>query len=189
MVKVLNKLQQETVIAKYKEGRTLRELAPEFGVSYKTIGRVLKGSNTSLRKPGRRVKYVTHRVCTGCGKDKPIENFGKDSRFKTGYGAVCRECLSKRAKIKSIKANFGITIEDFRRMEAEQHGVCGICGKKETRKRRGSVARLSVDHHHKKGYIRGLLCTRCNTAIGLFKDDPDLLRKAIRYIEKHGHKR
>ena len=67
-------------------------------------------------------------------------------------------------------------------MKKAQGGKCAICREKETRKRRGRIARLSVDHDHSTGDIRGLLCTRCNTAIGLLEDDITLLKNAIDYL-------
>lgn len=76
-------------------------------------------------------------------------------------------------------------MKEFREMEREQGGVCAICGEKETRTRRGNLVRLSVDHDHTTGSIRGLLCTRCNTAVGLMQDEPELLRKAIEYLERN----
>jgi hypothetical protein len=66
-------------------------------------------------------------------------------------------------------------------MLKEQHGCCKICGVTEED---ASGKRLHVDHNHATGQVRGLLCTRCNTAIGKFKDDPEIIRNAIAYIER-----
>lgn len=49
----------------------------------------------------------------------------------------------------------------------------------------GNVRNLAVDHCHENGHVRGLLCSSCNTAIGLLRDDPAILRSAIAYLEKH----
>jgi Recombination endonuclease VII len=59
-----------------------------------------------------------------------------------------------------------------------QNGTCAICGREEWEK----VKVLGVDHDHKTGRVRGLLCTDCNMGLGKFKDDPALLRKAIKYL-------
>jgi hypothetical protein len=58
---------------------------------------------------------------------------------------------------------------------------CGICGKATEPGRWGN---LHIDHCHKTGKVRGVLCSECNSAIGKLKDDPDLLRKAIVYLER-----
>lgn len=80
-----------------------------------------------------------------------------------------------------------ITPEDYFKMLEAQENKCGICGLEETCKdpRHDRVRRLSIDHCHRTGNVRGLLCHSCNTAIGKFKDDIELLHKAIRYITKH----
>jgi hypothetical protein len=59
-----------------------------------------------------------------------------------------------------------------------QDGRCAICGAE-----RGT-RRLAIDHDHTTGFIRGLLCVRCNTGLGSFRDDPELLRKAIEYLDR-----
>lgn len=61
-------------------------------------------------------------------------------------------------------------------MLEEQGGVCKICKAPPLEKR------LSVDHHHDSGAIRGLLCSNCNTGVGMFRDDRAILEAAIRYL-------
>jgi len=65
-----------------------------------------------------------------------------------------------------------------------QGGVCKLCSKPETRvnPQTGGVSRLAVDHCHKTGVVRGLLCLDCNTGLGKFGDDPTLLLKAVEYL-------
>jgi hypothetical protein len=74
---------------------------------------------------------------------------------------------------------YGITLADYDQMLKRQKGVCAICKKPETHSRQ---RRLSVDHNHETGEVRGLLCARCNRALGMFNDNPDLLRSAARYL-------
>ena len=78
-----------------------------------------------------------------------------------------------------LRVKFGITIQDYDDMYIEQGGRCAICGvhQSETQKR------LCVDHDHESGNVRGLLCDRCNTSIGKFNDDINLLHNAIKYLE------
>ena len=79
---------------------------------------------------------------------------------------------------RNIHKLYKITLEQYEAMYRDQSGVCKICGALNIAGRR-----LAVDHDHKTGRIRGLLCSRCNMAIGLFKDDLDLLRRAFEYVE------
>ena len=70
-------------------------------------------------------------------------------------------------------------------MWAAQDGKCAICGLLETTTHKGRLRRLSVDHDHVSGRIRGLLCGACNTGLGSLEHDLDKLDAAIRYLEIH----
>ena len=89
-----------------------------------------------------------------------------------------------------LKYKFGITLEEYNLMVKSQGGVCAICEGVNDTRRRGThngkdvAMSLAVDHNHKTGKVRGLLCSACNTSLGKFKDDPVLLKKAIHYLEK-----
>jgi hypothetical protein len=76
---------------------------------------------------------------------------------------------------------YGVLPEEYARRAAEQGGVCAICLSKCPTGRA-----LAVDHSHLTGKVRGLLCNRCNTGLGSFKDNPARLRKAAEYIESWG---
>jgi hypothetical protein len=80
-----------------------------------------------------------------------------------------------------------ITSSDYENMFNSQDGVCAICNKEEVRLSRNGVTitRLVIDHCHSTNKIRGLLCHLCNTAIGKFKDNIELLQAAIRYLKEH----
>jgi len=76
---------------------------------------------------------------------------------------------------------YGITVDQYNAMYKAQEGGCYICGEPEIGKA------LSIDHDHVSGKVRGLLCSNHNRALGLLKDDPDLLLKAHEYLVKdHG---
>lgn len=77
-----------------------------------------------------------------------------------------------------LKRLYGININTYLEMLKDQGDVCKIC--KQECKTKYS---LSVDHDHKSGKVRGLLCNRCNRAIGMFEDNPNLLRLAAQYID------
>ncbi len=82
-----------------------------------------------------------------------------------------------------------ITLNDYAKLLEEQKNKCAICGNEETcidgRSSDKKPRRLSIDHCHSTGKVRGLLCHACNIAIGKFKDDIELLKKAITYITQH----
>lgn len=92
-----------------------------------------------------------------------------------------QKCEAKKAQVMRwhLQTRYGITIEEFDRMFALQSGVCAICHKPE---KDNYKRRLSVDHDHNTGKVRGLLCHACNTAIGKFGDNPDRLESAARYL-------
>ena len=79
-----------------------------------------------------------------------------------------------------LMSKYGITVDDYEELIRSQNNKCKICMKSETTNRS-----LAVDHCHKSGAVRALLCFRCNTSIGQFEDSPDLLRKAAEYLEHH----
>ncbi len=81
---------------------------------------------------------------------------------------------------------FGMTVEEYNAILSKQKGRCAICGRKPRgtdRYRRGRA--LAVDHDHKVGKNRGLLCDLCNRALGQFHDSLEILKAAVRYLRKH----
>lgn len=85
----------------------------------------------------------------------------------------------------SMQRKFGIGLHEYGQMLLAQGGKCAICGEESGGTRHGETKALAVDHDHVTGKVRGLLCESCNQGIGKLKDDPDLLRKAADYIERH----
>ena len=73
-------------------------------------------------------------------------------------------------------------LSDYEELLEQQQGVCAICGQSETSRNQWGAKQLAVDHNHQTGDVRGLLCFKCNTALGRFNDDPALLQKAIDYL-------
>ncbi|WP_374580593.1 endonuclease VII domain-containing protein [Sphingomonas sp. J344] len=85
-----------------------------------------------------------------------------------------------RAKESDLRNRYGLSLTDFHDLLEAQGGVCAICSEPEQVKDGRSLA---VDHDHSTGEVRGLLCQKCNTGLGKFRDSPDLLREAIKYLE------
>ena len=79
------------------------------------------------------------------------------------------------------RRNYGIGIEDYNEAFAEQEGGCAICGTHQSE----LAKRLYVDHDHDTGKFRGLLCPPCNTGLGQFRDNTELLANAISYLEEN----
>lgn len=80
-----------------------------------------------------------------------------------------------------MKRAYGLDFKDYERMLETQNGVCAICSSPPPNNRK---TRLAIDHCHKTGKVRGLLCDKCNRSIGLLKDDVNILAKAIEYLNK-----
>lgn len=115
-------------------------------------------------------------------------------------GAKCKECYNEymrdymrkynktdTRRNQYLKATYGITLDEYNQMLAEQGGLCALCGSPDPIANKN----FEVDHDHsccegKKSCgkcVRALLCSNCNTGIARFKDDQELLRKAITYLD------
>lgn len=137
---------------------------------------------------------MQEKYCKFCKTSKPISDFGSHHSGKYGVRSFCRKCRkgiypsdknrtskspykSMYARAFHLKKNYGISIQDFQRMSDFQEGKCIICSHK--------PKLLFMDHCHKSGKVRGLVCPKCNTGLGGFKDDVTLLLKAISYLNRH----
>ncbi len=141
--------------------------------------------------------------CSHCKEEKDLKDFGVDNRNKTGYLSECKECrnkrlresrdektLRKRKEIQdkyrrsskfsdtSLKRIYGISLKEWQKMFDEQDGCCASCGEHQADLSRT----LCVDHDHDTGKVRGLVCRQCNLALGLLKDDPEVVAKLLEYI-------
>jgi len=91
------------------------------------------------------------------------------------------EAYALAARRIALKVSYGITPEDYARMFKAQRGRCAICRSKDSGQR--SKRHLCVDHDHKTGKVRGLLCHRCNRGLGLLNDSLNCLGKATEYLK------
>lgn len=153
------------------------------------------------------------KVCSRCKKELPadVDHFYRNKRSKDGIDSWCKGCVNaayakwyknnkeKKAEYdrwyrkkyyqknkdtlpytqrkNNLKTKYNITPEDYDTMFKGQGGKCKICGKRQ------SELRLCVDHCHTTGIVRGLLCMKCNTAIGKLNDDPILTQRATDYLK------
>lgn len=123
------------------------------------------------------------RRCTGCGIWKPLSSFSKRTSGRgDGFKTRCKECARsahrKYRRRRGYRRKYGITLAEYDRLLEAQGGVCAICERGDS-----SGRRLSVDHNHETGQVRGLLCLNCNTVIGLAHEDTDLLHRIAEYLE------
>ena len=132
--------------------------------------------------------YENGRTCTTCGVFKPASEYKleRDSRASGGIAmrSKCRPCNEFRSYKAHIKRNYGISYEEYEAIRSKQGGKCAICGNESNNNSR-TYDRLFVDHCHETGKVRGLLCSSCNHALGLMKDDTKLLKLAIDYLNEN----
>lgn|SRR5574341_537009 len=139
---------------------------------------------------------MTTKVCTKCGIEKSIRQF-KKSYNQRGDLYRRRQCKTCRALYRheyrqkylgnrnsDLKREYGIDLNEYERLFRNQNGACAICGKSEVEQgRHGKILNLAVDHDHHNQKIRGLLCAKCNRAIGLFQHNSEYLLNASNYLE------
>jgi len=109
------------------------------------------------------------------------------TKYRKNYYKTNKAHLQKYSKdyytritvVKRLKKDFGISLEDYNRLFAEQKGLCLGCYKHQSQLK----GRLAVDHCHKTGKVRGLLCTQCNLSLGNAFDDAHILRRLAEYID------
>ncbi len=142
-----------------------------------------------MRKPTPKPRLKGGLVlCTTCKRYKPPQDFHKARESAHSLAYRCKICNYKRQRkyIRKLGMNgetrrlrqYRLTQSDYNAMLQEQGGVCALC-------QRLPSTYFNVDHCHKTGIVRALLCVACNHGIGLLQDNPERLRKAAAYIEQH----
>lgn len=132
------------------------------------------------------------KTCTKCNTERPETDYHwhyKDKGIRRQHCKFCRSEVEKKRqqtdsyKLKrqdyQLQKNYGITKEDYDFKLKSQNSCCSLC--KAPMKSRA----LAVDHCHTTGKVRELLCLFCNQGLGMFKDNPQLLRDAADYVERH----
>jgi hypothetical protein len=133
--------------------------------------------------------------CKYCNESKESKDFNTN---KSNQCKKCRSIVKKNYREKNkekeklsflkrfFKRKYNITIEQYNEILEKQNGKCAICFSEKSR-RNGKTNQsepLAVDHCHKTGKVRGLLCTNCNVGIGLCKDNIELFYNCITYLQK-----
>lgn len=148
---------------------------------------------------------MSTKECTKCKQLLPIDNFYKSFISKAGtqiYKPHCKACEKNKYHIKwnslskeekkihygrsnakkeyhknyRLETKYGINIDQFNEMYEQQNGCCDIC------KTAVPENKIVVDHHHKTGTVRKLLCHNCNVILGHAKEDPNILLKCVEYL-------
>lgn len=129
--------------------------------------------------------------CTRCKEDKPkdIVHFPPHNKCKDGLDSWCRKCrASYRSEINRGKFRGQLTDDEVKKLKQQEK--CDICGGSEAtgsrnNKHLNKIYSLVMDHDHKTGKFRGMLCNLCNRGLGNFKDNTDVLEKAIEYLKNN----
>lgn len=123
-----------------------------------------------------------NKICADCGDVLPTDEFHANNRNKSKLHSYCKNCAKKKYQSRwsycrdaVAERKFGMEDGEYQHRLAAQGGVCAIC-------RLPCTKSLAVDHCHKTGVVRGLLCSGCNTALGRFHDDPRMLLRAAKYL-------
>ena len=125
---------------------------------------------SEIRRQWWRLTSFSPRACRGCGNDY------------TPTAPQQRYCSPECKRDSRVAVSYGLTLAELQTLIEQQEHVCALCGSTGRGYTRG--IKLHVDHCHRTGRGRGLLCGDCNTALGRFRDDPDRLRAAAAYLER-----
>jgi len=149
---------------------------------------------------------MPQKICFKCKLPKDLESeFFRCRSRGDGRGAWCKDCTVKYNKARRkadpegtsehsrwyfLGWKYGMTREQYERMFEAQGGCCAICRIPDAQANRPGKQRnsqssrgLCVDHDHQTGVVRGLLCNTCNRAIGYLKDSPEVLLRAMLYLQ------
>jgi hypothetical protein len=139
-------------------------------------------------------KYGRGRYCLACKRRKAaakaaaqfaanperVRQRGRESSARMRADPERRARKQQVARTRRLQRDYGLTEQQYDALVEEQLGFCAICHQLP------GVRGFVVDHNHETGEVRGLLCDRCNTGLGLFRDLPDNLRRATAYLEERG---
>ena len=140
------------------------------------------------------------RTCKICNEAKPLTEFYQTVRNREPYGyhGKCKSCYVKKQqenydpikkRDENLKRVYGIGIEEYNTLLEKQNNRCAICESTDPKGRKsgrgGGVDVFYVDHDHKTGNVRGLLCNICNRTMGYVGENSNVLEEMIKYLQKH----
>ena len=150
-------------------------------------------------KPVKEVPLAStaYKTCSACRQHLPLQLFSKQAGYVDGYRSQCRKCRSRKTaeyiqrtgyrsstprnpkadRAGHLRRKYGLSLRDYDLLVLKQGGVCAICSAKP------DGLGLRVDHCHETGKVRGLLCGKCNTALGSLGDNEAGIRRALEYLQ------
>jgi len=166
------------IVDLFQSGLSIREIARREGLFFSTVRSHL------IRAAVYRVKHKHVRdgrtTCNRCGEHKPVDEF--PALLQGKY--QCRSCLNAANHVQQLRRKNCDPVR-FEALLRAQNSKCAICGATQGHLScHGEVCRLAIDHDHRTGEVRGLLCNNCNRGLGRFKDSIENLEGAVRYLER-----
>ena len=140
--------------------------------------------------------HVQYKRCSMCKEEKSRDQFYSRIDREIGVTSYCKDCGRENAKKKhdyqknrekNLRQRYNLSWDMYLDMLADQHGKCPICMNDldmDPDCPRSGLAPV-VDHDHDTGRVRAILCADCNRGIGMFKENPDALWAAARYVIEH----
>ena len=137
--------------------------------------------------------HIQYKTCFTCKEEKSRDEYHRHGKSRDGLYHECKACYSTRRrskydqhknKVTMLKRRYDLTWDTYLDMLADQHGKCPICMEElamDPDCPRSGLAPV-VDHDHDTGRVRAILCADCNRGIGMFKENPDALWSAARYV-------
>ena len=138
---------------------------------------------------------ILSKSCTICEQTKTLSQYYVNKQTKDGRNYRCKECENKvrmerynnnpdRDRWRQLKRRFNLESHEYNELLIKQEGKCAICKQPESSidTRNNICRKLAVDHCHKTGKIRGLLCMRCNLSISMFDKNPELIATTYNYL-------
>lgn len=125
------------------------------------------------------------KLCSNCNIIKPVSEYGLDQFTKFKLTSHCKPCISEKSKLHrkkhSLLYKYKLDISDFNNLLILQNNCCAICNVEF----KDDPKNTHVDHCHTTGRVRGILCRTCNNGLGFFKDNSEILNKAINYLNSN----
>jgi hypothetical protein len=181
------------ILEKYASGESIEQLKIKYNCSNTYIRTLLQRNNIHIRdrseskscyvftKDGKKLK-----ICTRCKEEKPLDDFYTQHNIVNGvrFPTLSGKCKSCTIAL-SIEKRLGVSEEEYNVLYLKQNGKCAICFEEETTLSNNmkTTKKLSIDHDHTTGKVRGLVCANCNSAIGLFKENADIVLSAYNYLK------